>query len=322
MSTILRWGLIGCGDIARKRVAPALRDSDGSELYSVARAQAELAAEFAKEFGATKHHADWRNLLADPEVDAVYIATPVDLHAEQTIAAAAAGKHVLCEKPIAIRACYGEAMARACASAAVKFGIAYYRRFYPAVQRVKELLTDGTIGEPVLLQIDAFEQFNPAPGGDRSWLIDPARSGGGPMMDFGSHRIELLLDWFGEPVDVTSYADSVLLKRDAEDTSSVQMRFASGVRGEVTVSHAVFGFRDSLEVFGSGGSLHIPSLNGGDITIRTAEGERTEAHPPHANVHQPLVEDFVAAVRDNRSPSIGADRAVAVQRVLDKIYGR
>jgi len=322
MGSNIRWGLIGCGDIARKRVAPALRDSDASELYSVARARPELAADFAAEFGARKHHADWRDLLADPEIDAVYVATPVDLHAEQTIAAAAAGKHVLCEKPIAIRAADGEAMSRACESAGVKFGIAYYRRFYPAVRRIKELLTDGTIGEPVLVRIDAFEQFNPPPGGDRSWLIDPARSGGGPMMDFGSHRIELLLDWFGDPVDVTSYSDSVLLQRDAEDTSSVQMRFASGVRGAVTVSHAVFGFRDSLEVFGSRGSLQVPSLNGGDITIRTAEGERTEVLPPHANFHQPLVDDFVAAIRDDRSPTVGANCAVAVQRVLDKIYGR
>ena len=88
------------------------------------------------------------------------------------------------------------------------------------------------------------------------------------------------------------------------------------------VSHATYGFRDTVEIFRSKGSAHAGSLNGGDITIRTAEGERTESHSPHANIHQPLVEDFIHAINADRPPAVGADRAVAVQRVLDKIYGR
>ena len=93
----LGWGLIGCGDIARKRIAPALRDLESCDFVGVSRGRAELAEAFAKEFGARKHFAEWRDLLADEEVQAVYLATPVDLHAAQTIAAAEAGKHVLCE---------------------------------------------------------------------------------------------------------------------------------------------------------------------------------------------------------------------------------
>src|SRR4029450_338011 len=98
----LRFGLIGCGDIARKRVAPAIRDSPGCELVAVSRARSSLAEEFAKEFGAKRWYDDWRELLTDGEIDAVYVATPVQLHAEQTITAAQAGKHVLCEKPMAL----------------------------------------------------------------------------------------------------------------------------------------------------------------------------------------------------------------------------
>ncbi|MFN7621894.1 MAG: Gfo/Idh/MocA family protein [Acidobacteriota bacterium] len=97
MGDQIGWGLIGCGDIARKRVAPALRDLASSELVAINRARPELAEDFAREFGARRWYADWRELLRDPEVQAVYIATPVDLHAAQTIAAAEAGKHVLCE---------------------------------------------------------------------------------------------------------------------------------------------------------------------------------------------------------------------------------
>jgi len=100
----IRWALIGAGDIVRKRVAAALRDARGSELVAVSRAHADLVESFAREVGARRSYPRWRSLVADPEIDAVYVATPVRLHAEQTVAAAEAGKHVLCEKPMAMNA--------------------------------------------------------------------------------------------------------------------------------------------------------------------------------------------------------------------------
>src|SRR6266581_236982 len=116
----LKWGLIGCGDIARKRVAPALRDSDDCDFAGVSRGHAELAEAFAKEFGAKRWYATWSDLLKDEEIDAVYIATPVHLHAAQTVAAAEAGKHVLCEKPMAINVRECDQMIDACRSNEVK----------------------------------------------------------------------------------------------------------------------------------------------------------------------------------------------------------
>src|SRR6202171_5873745 len=158
----LGWGLIGCGDIAQKRVAPAIRDSTTSELIAVNRAQSELAADFAKQFGARRWYLDWKKLLGDEEVDAVYVATPVHLHAEQTIAAAEAGKHVLCEKPMAMNVRECDRMIAACRRRNVKLGVPYYRHFYPVVDRIKAIVKSGEIGTPVLAQINAFEQFNPA----------------------------------------------------------------------------------------------------------------------------------------------------------------
>src|SRR6476619_553666 len=99
---MIQFGLIGCGDIAQKRVAPALRDSKICKLVAVSRARSQLAETFAREFGVPRWYADWRELLNDDDIDAVYVATPVHLHAEQTIAAMQAGKHVLCEKPMAL----------------------------------------------------------------------------------------------------------------------------------------------------------------------------------------------------------------------------
>src|SRR5262245_54245537 len=139
----VRWGLVGCGDISSKRVAPALRDLAECELVAVNRARAELAQQFAEEFGAKRWHSDWRELIADDEVDAVYIATPVYLHAEQTIAAAEAGKSVLCEKPMAMNPGECDQMIAVCESKDVGLGVAYYRRFYPEIRRGKENIASG-----------------------------------------------------------------------------------------------------------------------------------------------------------------------------------
>src|SRR6266849_6883831 len=153
---MIRWGLIGAGDIVRRRVAEALRDGRGCELVAVSRARADLVEAFAREIGARRGHPDWRDLVRDPGVDAVYVATPVHLHAEQTIAAAEAGKHVLCEKPMAMNVSECDRMIAACRASGVTLGVAYYRRFYPAVVRVKEIVQLGEIGVPVLAQINAF----------------------------------------------------------------------------------------------------------------------------------------------------------------------
>ncbi|HXG83487.1 MAG TPA: Gfo/Idh/MocA family oxidoreductase, partial [Pyrinomonadaceae bacterium] len=188
---ILKWGLIGAGDIARKRVAPALRDLRNCDLVGISRARAELAEAFAKEFGARKWFSDWREMLADKEIEAIYIATPVHLHAAQTIAAAEAGKHVLCEKPMAMTVKECDEMIATCRANNVKLGVAYYRRFYPSIQRIKQIIGSGEIGKVAVAQINAFEYVDLSPEDPQYWFLEKAKSGGGPMMDFGCHRLEV-----------------------------------------------------------------------------------------------------------------------------------
>ncbi|MFN0119999.1 MAG: Gfo/Idh/MocA family protein [Blastocatellia bacterium] len=283
----IRWGLIGCGDIARKRVAPALRDAALCDFVSVSRRQSGLAESFAREFGARKSFADWREQIADPDIDAVYIATPVSLHAEQTIAAASAGKHVLCEKPTALTPAECEQMIAACAAANVKLGVAYYRRFYPVIARIREIIASGEIGDVMLAQCNAFEYFNPGPEHPRAWFVNKAMAGGGPMMDFGCHRIEVLLNLLGPITETHGFTDNLRFTREVEDTSAAFFRFASGARATLTVTHTAATSQDTLDIFGTTGSLHIPVLNLGLLRIRTAAGERAETHTPHANLQQP-----------------------------------
>ena len=316
----MRWGLIGAGDIVRRRVGEALRGGRGCELAAVSRARIDLLEPFAHEVGARRWHADWRDLATDNQVDAVYVATPVYLHAEQTIAAAEAGKHVLCEKPMAMSVAECDRMIAACRASGVRLGVAYYRHFYPAVIRIGQLIESGAIGEPVFAQMVASEPFDPRPGAPRYWLVKQSQSGGGPMADFGCHRLEVLLHLLGPIARVRSVIANVALDREVEDTAVALLQFERGACAMVAVTNAAAERQDTLAVFGTRGSIHVASLNAGEIAIRTGAGEAAEAHPPAMNAHVPLVEDFVDAVRNGRDPAVDGTAGRAIAAIQDEIY--
>ncbi|MDC7240983.1 MAG: Gfo/Idh/MocA family oxidoreductase [Spirochaetales bacterium] len=320
MKTI-RWGVIGCGDISRKRVVPAINALEECELTAVARQDASLAESFAGEFGAKRWYGSWKDLIEDSEIDAVYISTPVYLHAEQTIAAAEAGKHVLCEKPMGLNTDECGKMLDACRANGVTFGTAYYRHFYPLVNRIKELILSGEIGDPVTADVQACEWFDRKPGEPRAWLLNKKMAGGGPMMDFGCHRIEVLLDLFGPVRSLNSEIFNLhFTGREVEDTALLSLLFENSVHSTLRVSHAVMEGRDTLDIFGTRGSLHVPVLNGEILIVKNTEGERSEHHPPHVNVHQPLIEDFTRALLEKREPVINGETGRTVNQILDRIY--
>jgi predicted dehydrogenase len=250
----------------------------------------------------------------------VYVATPVHLHATQAIAAAEAGKHVLCEKPMAMDVAECDLMIAACRANHVTLGIAYYRHFYPVVARVRALLAAGEVGRPVLAQIDAFERFNPQPHEERHWFVKRSASGGGPMFDFGCHRLEVLLSLFGPVRQTVGLTANVIFDREVEDTAVAALRFASGPCATVTVTHAAIEPRDTLRIFGTAGSIHIAVLNAGEMVITRNGQEAREAHPPASNLHQPLVEDFVEAVQTGRAPSVDGEVGRAVAEIEARIY--
>jgi predicted dehydrogenase len=316
----VHWGVIGAGDIVRKRVAPALIDSPSCDIVAVSRGRPELAAAFAADIGARRWYPRWQEVVADPDVDCVYVATPVDVHAEQTIAAAEAGKHVLCEKPMAMTTAECDRMIAACRAHHVRLGIAYYRHFYPVILRVKAMLESGDIGQPVFAQVNAFEYFDPAPDHPRRWLLDPARAGGGPMMDFGCHRLEVLMHLFGAVRRTAAVTANVVFDRAVEDTAAVLLQFEGGPCAAVTVTHAAEERQDTLQVFGTRGSVHIDELNAGSLRIRTGNQSRVESHPPAENIHRPLIDDFVEALLTDREPAVTGEIGRAVAAIEDQIY--
>ena len=315
---MIRFGLIGCGDIAHKRVAPALRDSTVCDFVAVSRAQSQLAESFAKEFGVPRWYADWRELLKDDGIDAVYVATPVYLHAEQTIAAIEAGKHVLCEKPMALTVAECNRMIATRDHHKLKLGIAYYRHFYPVVKRIRQIIDDGEIGTPVIAQMNAFEWFDPPEGNRRSWLLKKQLSGGGPMFDFGCHRIEVLLDLFGCVEEVKAKATNQFFHREVEDVGTVVMKFERGTIATLTVAHSAQS-QDTFDIFGSEGSIHVPVLNEGKLRVITKAGVREESHPAASNLHAPLIDDFARAIMEDREPLVDGEIGLAVARIEEEI---
>ena len=316
----LRWGLVGCGDIAKKRVAPALRDLENSDFVAVTRAKSELTESFARQFGAKKWCRTSDELVSDNEIDAVYIATPVYLHCDQTIAAAEAGKHVLCEKPMAMNLSECDRMIAACNASGVKLGIAYYRHFYPIVDRVKQIIKTGEIGKPVFVQINAFEYSSSPPGSERHWFVEKEKAGGGPMFDFGCHRIEVLLNVLNSVKYVKGFTANIAFDLEVEDTATAYLTFDCGANAILNVTRASYEPADTLDIYGSKGSIHIPVLNGAVLTVQTHSGRRTEEHPPHSNIHQPLIADFINAVLEDRAPSVGANTGREVNRILELAY--
>ena len=316
----IRWGIIGCGDIARKRVANAIQIDERSQLLAVCRRDAAKLRQFCDDFDVPRGYASAEELIADSQVNAVYIATPVKDHRPQTLAAAAAGKHVLCEKPMALDVSECDAMIAACREHDVHLGVAYYRRFYPVVRRMKELIAHGEIGEVLAVNILCATPFAIEPNEDGYWRVLPDAGGGGALMDIGSHRINLLLDMFGPIADVKAMCGTVSVEYEAENVASVLFRFQSGPQGMLTCLFNTPHDLDEFVVTGTRGRLRSAPLNGGQLEIQTADQHCVEQHPPHANLHAPLIADFTAAILANHPPTVTGEEGQRATLIMDRAY--
>lgn len=312
----VRWGLIGTGDIAHKRVAGAIKEDPRSELVAVCRRSEPELNLFADQNGVPHRFTDSEQLIALSEVDAVYIATPVSCHCPQTIAAANAGKHVLVEKPMAIDPEQCQQMIEACQKSGVTLGVAYYRRFYPAVERVKNLIDAGSLGRVLSI---ACVTGNPNRFPADDWRVVLAQGGGGPLMDIGSHRLDLFLHLFGEVQSVqASRIDSPDF--EAEQAATLLMQFAGGVHGVLQCYFGTVNTPDRLEVIGTEGRVTIEDLNGDELLLFTADGMSRESHPPAENFHSPLIAEFTLALREKRPPMISGHQGKQTNDVIEMAY--
>jgi predicted dehydrogenase len=287
---------------------------------AVMRRTAELAKDYAKRHGVPRWYDDAQALIDDPEVDAVYVATPPSSHREYTLLAARAGKPVYVEKPMARTHAECEEMIAACQEAGVPLFVAFYRRALEKFRKVKQLLLEGAIGEARLVRLTFSQQPTPEEvGGDLPWRVIPEISGGGRFVDLGSHMLDFLDDLLGPITSVKGNAGNQAGYFEAEDTVTASFAFESGVQGVGSWCFVGPEWRDLTEIVGTKGTIGYSTFDANPVTL--VAGDRTEEFaipfPPH--VQQPLIQTVVDALNgEGECPSTGESGA-RTSRVIDAV---
>lgn len=305
---MLKWLVIGIGDLTTKRVIPAILAEPRSELYGVLTRNPGKAGAYP----GARVFTSLDTALEDSAIDAVYVASPVLFHAEHTIASLRAGKHVLCEKPVAMNYPEAQSIAEAGNASGKVLGIAYFRRLFPKLIRAKQLIAEGVIGQPVLAQANCHGWLESE---ERGWLRDPALAGGGPLYDTASHRIDAMNFLFGEPMRATGLRSNTVHQMGVEDNATVVIDYANKVRGMVDVRWNSKIRRDEFRIFGTTGEMNLTHLQEPDLRY----GGVLESLPSHPNVHYPLLENFAAAVLDGAPVACTADAAIQTDWVTAQV---
>lgn len=323
--TVVRWGIVGCGDVTEVKSGPGFRKASGSQLVAVMRRNGALAADYARRHGVPRSYDDARALVADPEVDAVYVATPPGAHLEGVLLAAAAGKPCYVEKPMARHTPECDAMIAAMAGAGRKLFVAYYRRALPRFLRVRDLLLGGTIGRITGVTYRHAAPASPpgiAPG---AWRQSAAESGGGLFLDLGSHLLDYLDFCLGPLEAVQGQAVNVARRHEVEDSVALTFRTAGGAAGSAAWFFSSHARDDTLEFLGTDGRIAFTFFSDTPVLLETARGRESlvEPNPPH--VAQPLIQSVVDDLLGRGTcPSTGpsARRTSAIMdAVLAAYYG-
>ena len=301
---------------------PAFAKVPGSALVAVMRRSAHLAEEYARRHGVPRWYADAEALVRDPEVDAVYVATPPDAHHASTVLAAAHGKPVYVEKPMAMNHRECLEMIEACRSAGVPLFTAYYRRALPRFLRVKACIDEGAIGVVRAVSITLWRR-HALDAAALPWRVDPAVAGGGLFVDLASHTLDLLDYLLGPIGSVTGAAANQGGFYAAEDIVSASLAFESGARGAGVWCFAADRDQDRVEIVGSTGRVVFSTFDDQPVVLERGGRAESFAVPHPAHVQQPLIQAIVDELHGRgTSPSTGISgaRTTRVMEALLRSY--
>jgi len=325
----IRWGLIGCGEVAEMKSGPGFIRAANSQLVAVADRNPKRAEAFAQRHGVARWHDDADAIIRAPDVDIVYIATMTESHRDFVLRCAAAGKPVLTEKPMAMSHADCLGMIAACREANVPLWVAYYRRGLPRFLKVRELVQSGAIGDVRMVLTRHFQRI-PSPEEMRGpfwgWRLDPKRSGGGIFFEAVGHTLDIL-DYIIGPIDgVRAFAGNQAGAYPPEDVVTVAYQFASGIYGSGAWCFTADRDDEHNEIVGSQGRITFstfpplsPPAGRPPVPIRLVRGNTVEefpvADPPY--VHQPLIQTIVDEMNGtDRCPSTG-ETAARTARVIE-----
>jgi 1,5-anhydro-D-fructose reductase (1,5-anhydro-D-mannitol-forming) len=320
------WGIIGCGDVCERKSGPAFQSARGSRLIAVMRRNRGLAEDFARRHGAARFYDDADALVCDPEVNAVYVATPPGTHLEHALRACRAGKPAYVEKPMARSYAESQAMLRAFEDARIPLFVAYYRRALDRFRVAREIVGSGRIGT-----VTGVTYRYAAPhhlGLEKSklpWRVVAEHSGGGLFLDLGSHTLDVLDFILGPLASVSGSAANCASLHDVEDTVAMSFVTSGGVPGTAHWAFATEVSEDRIEIFGTDGCLWVPTFANEPVEIVVRGKTEKLDYPNPECIQQPMIQAVVDTLEGRGvcpSTGISAARTSAVMdRVLASYYG-
>ena len=335
MTRKVKWAVLGSGGIARRRTIPeGIMKASNAELVSVFDINAAANREVANQF--CTNAAESIEALLSSDIDAVYIATPANLHCQQVIECAKAKKHILCEKPLGMTIKETQKMVAACKKNKVKLGTAFMMRFHSQHQAALQLIEDGKLGKPVYARAQLSCWYPPIKG---AWRQDPKQGGGGSLMDMGGHCIDLLEMFFGQVKTVSCFVRNTVHKYKSEDSATAMLEFKKGALATIDTFFCIpdNSSKNVLEIYGSKGSILAKGTIGqgqaGEMTAFLEEesksyeaqqarqkAEGIKIAPVPVNMYQAEIEEFSQAVIEKREPANTARIGLQSQRVLAACY--
>jgi len=323
---MIKWGFIGCGNVTEKKSGPAFKKIEGSTVVAVMSRDEEKAKNYAEKRGIKKWYTDAMELIEDPEVDAVYIATPPSSHATYAIMAMKAGKPVYIEKPMA--SSYEECtrINRISQETGVPCFVAYYRRYLPYFIKVKELIQEGTIGNVINVQIRfAQPPYDLDYNKDNlPWRVQPDIAGGGYFYDLASHQLDILQDIFGCILEAEGFKSNRAGLYKAEDTVSACFQFDSGLVGSGSwcfVAHSS-AKEDRIEVIGDKGMLCFSTFTFDPIALHTEKGREEFVIENPEHIQYNLIESVIHHLQGKSICACDGISATPTNWVMDKILGK
>ena len=324
---ILKWGFIGCGEVCEKKSGPAFGEVEGSSVVAVMSRTAEKARSYAERHGVKRWYTDAQQLIDDPEVNAVYVATPPSSHATFAIMAMKAGKPVYVEKPLASTYDDCARINRISEQTGVPCFVAYYRRYLPYFLRVKDFIDQGVIGRVVNVQVRFAvppRDLDYAHPENLPWRLQPETSGGGYFYDLAPHQLDILQYIFGVIVEARGICANRGGLYSAEDSVSAVFRFENGMPGSGSWSFVAHesAREDRILVIGQQGSLSFSVFTYQPITVHTSHGTENIEVPNPPYVQYPIIKSVIEHLQGRGVCSCTSVSATPTNWALDQILGK
>ncbi|MBL7742825.1 MAG: Gfo/Idh/MocA family oxidoreductase [Chitinophagaceae bacterium] len=319
----IQWGIIGCGDVTEVKSGPAFNKVSNSSLVAVMRRDAAKAEDYARRHGVPKWYSDASKLIHDPDVNAVYVATPPSSHEEYAIAALQAGKPVYVEKPMSVDTASAKRIAEAAKKYGQKLVVAHYRRAQPLFSKIKQLLDEKLIGDTRFARLEIYKKMllpeelvHPS----RGWRVNREIGGGGIFHDLAPHQLDLMYHFFGEPIKVAGVSQNQSKQYDADDIVAGNIVFRSGVvfNGLWCFTVAKEEERDHCEIIGERGKIGFSFFDHKPVEVTVDGKTETLVFDPLPHVQQPMIEKVVNFFLDKGPNPCSGEEGVNVMRMIDQ----